>query len=71
MPMRSELSISAMRTGWKPQGTAFSWRLSESLRNPDLLLLVAVAAVGLLLAASLAFLFPFPDDIATALAPLS
>jgi hypothetical protein len=75
MPMRSELSISAMRTGWKAQGTAqgtaFSWRLSESLRNPDVLLLLVLTLIGLLLAASPALLFPLPDDIATALAQLS
>jgi hypothetical protein len=71
MPMRSELSISAIRTGWKAQGTASSWRLSESLRNPDVLLLLVFTLIGLLSVASLALLFPLPDDIAAALAQLS
>jgi hypothetical protein len=69
--MRSQLSISAMRTGWKTPGTAFSRRLSESLRNPDVLLLLVLTLIGLLLVASLALLFPLPDDIAAALAQLS
>jgi hypothetical protein len=71
MPMRNELSISAIRTGWKAQGTASSWRLSESLRNPDVLLLLVFTLIGLLAVASLALLFPLPDDIAAALAQLS
>jgi hypothetical protein len=69
--MRNELSISAIRTGWKAQGTASSWRLSESLRNPDVLTLLVLAVIGLFLAVSLALLFPLPDDVATALAQFS
>jgi hypothetical protein len=68
MLMKNELS---MRTGWKAPRTASSWRLSESLRNHDVLLLLALTLIGLLLAASLALLFPLPDDIAAALAQLS
>jgi hypothetical protein len=61
-----------MRTGWEARGTEFSWRLiSESLRNPDVLTLLVLAVIGLLLAVSLALLFPLPDDIATALAQFS
>jgi hypothetical protein len=73
MPMRGELSSSATRTGWEARGTKFSWRLiSESLRNPDVLAPLAFfTVIGLLLAVSLALLFPLPDDIATALAHFS
>jgi hypothetical protein len=72
MPMRSELSISAICTGWKARGTEFSWGLiSESLRNPDVLTLLVLAVIGLFLAVSLALLFPLPDDVATALAQFS
>jgi hypothetical protein len=57
-----------MRTGREPRETVFSWRLiSESLRNPDVLMQLACFAV-ILLAVSLALLFPLPDDIATVLA---
>lgn len=67
--MRSELSISAVRTGWKLPGTEVSWCLiSESLRNPDVLQPLVLVVIGLLLAISMALLFPLPDDIATALA---
>ena len=72
MRVRSELSISAVRTGWKSRGTEFSWRLiSESLRNPAVLQPLVLAVVGLLLAISMALLFPLPDDIDTALALFS
>ena len=65
MPMRSELSISAVHTGWKARGIEFSGRLfCESLMNPDVLLSIVLAVLGLLLAVSLTILFPFPDDIA-------
>jgi hypothetical protein len=68
MLIRNELS---MRPDWKAPGTASLWRLPESLRNSDVLLLLVLTLIGLLLAASLALLFPLPDDIATALAQLS
>jgi hypothetical protein len=72
MPMRSELSISAVRSGWKAREIEFSWPLiSESLRNPDVLLLLVLAVIGLLLTVLLVLLLPFPDDIATALAQFS
>jgi len=72
MPIKSELSISAVRTGWKSPGTEFSWRLiSESLRYPDVLQRLVLAIIGLLLAVSMALLFPLSDDIATALAQFS
>jgi len=72
MPMRGELSSSAMRAGWGARGTEFSWRLIfESLRNPDVLAPLGLAVIGLFLAISLALLFPLPDDIATALAQFS
>jgi hypothetical protein len=62
MPMRGELSSSAMRTGWEARGIEFSWRLiSESFANPDVLLVLAFAVLGLLLAGSLTLLFPLPD----------
>ena len=68
MLIRNELS---MRTDWKAQGTASSGRLAESLRNHDVLLLLFLTLIGLLLAASLALLFPLPDDIARAIAQFS
>jgi len=67
MRMRSELSISAVPTGWKA-GTEFSGRLTEGLMNPDVLLPLVLAVIGLLLAISLTILCPLPDDIATAVA---
>jgi len=41
------------------------------LRHPDVAVVLAFAAIGLLAAVSLMLLFPFPDYIATALAQFS
>jgi hypothetical protein len=72
MPMRSELSVPAMRSNWGARETKFSWpRFSEVLRNPDVTAMLIFAAIGLLAAVSLTLLFPFPDYIAAALAPVS
>jgi hypothetical protein len=72
MSMRSELSISAVRSGWKARGTEFSWRLiSESLRNSDVLPLLVLAVIGLLLGVSLTLLYPLPDSVAAALGQFS
>jgi len=72
MPMRSELSVPAMRSDWGARETKLSWcQISENLRHPDAAVVLAFAAVGLLAAVSLMLLFPFPDYIATALAQFS
>jgi len=72
MPMRSELSVPAMRSDWGARETKLSWRqISENLRHPDAAVVLAFAAIGLLAAVSLMLLFPFLDYIATALAQFS
>jgi len=72
MTTRSELSISAVGTGWKAADAEFSWPLiSAIIRKPDVLLLLGFGVIGLVLAALLALFVPLPDDIATALAQFS
>ena len=62
MPMRSELSVPAMRSDWGARETKLSWRqISENLRHPDAAVVLAFAAIGLLAAVSLMLLFPFLD----------
>jgi hypothetical protein len=66
MPTRSELSVPAMRSDWGAR--EIKLQISENLRHPDAAVVLAFAAIGLLAAISLTLLFPFPDNIATALA---
>jgi hypothetical protein len=77
MPMRSELSVPAMRANWRARETKFSWpkfswsQNSEILRTPDVTAILIFVAIGLVAAVSLTLLFPLPDYIVAALAPVS
>jgi hypothetical protein len=59
MPMRGELSAPAMRAAWQKLPPEPAWRqISGILWSPDLLVIVAMIALGLVASICAAFFWP-------------
>jgi hypothetical protein len=65
MPMRGELSAPSMRAAWQKQPAESVWRqVSEILWSPDLVVVVALTAIGLAATVCLLLLSPSFGNIA-------
>jgi len=64
MPMRAELAAPTMRAAWQKQPDESSWlAVTDILRSPDLIVVVAMAAIGLFATIGAALFYPSFFDI--------